>query len=82
MKNSNFRKICEEAVAMPLDRQLLIVTDEVRLAVPPIVLLGQLKWSIAHGLSEERLSPIIKTLSMFYGESNIRQCIQEFGGTK
>lgn len=71
MKNSDFRKIYDDAVMMPLDRQLLIVTDEVRMAVPPIVLLGQLKWSLHNRISLERLRPIVEVLSMFYGESNI-----------
>ena len=71
MKNSDFRKIYDDAIMMPLDRQLLLVTDEVRMAVPPIVLLGQLKWSLYNRISLERLRPIVEVLSMFYGEANI-----------
>lgn len=58
MKNSDFRKIYDDAIMMPLDRQLLLVTDEVRMAVPPIVLLGQLKWSLHNRISTDRLRPL------------------------
>ena len=34
MKNSDFRKIYDDAIMMPLDRQLLLVTDEARKAEP------------------------------------------------
>lgn len=71
MKDSDFRKIYDDAIMMPLDRQLLLVTDEVRMAVPPIVLLGQLKWSLHNRISTDRLRPLIEVLSMFYGEVNI-----------
>ena len=55
MKNSDFRKIYDDAIMMPLDRQLLLVTDEVRMAVPPIVLLGQLKWSLHNRISADKI---------------------------